>query len=315
MLLNNRNPSGEPAGKRVLITGGSSGIGLTVARSLDGTGARVVLLARGAQGLAEAAQTLENCAGTIAADVTDADAIASAVSEASGLLGGLDVVVACAGAGAYGPFLEMAPEDWQRTVAITLVGLMNTAHAAIPELELAEGTLVVIGSVAGRLPTPWLAAYTAAKHGVRGFLRSLDTELRAQRRPVSLALVAPGPVDTPFWQRARTPDGRLPPEIAGAYRPEDVANEVLRAIADPRRLERTVGGLFAAVAFVDSLIPNRVLAPLGLLARLGWRAREQRPVSDDDALSQPTSSAHREGGLASRGSGLQQARDLGSSRP
>jgi NAD(P)-dependent dehydrogenase (short-subunit alcohol dehydrogenase family) len=293
------------AGRRVLVTGGSSGIGLTVAEQLSQAGARVVLLARGEAGLAEAAGRVSGCAGTIAADVRDPTAMAAALDQAAGLLGGLDAVVANAGAGAYGPFVEMAPDDVQATVAITLLGTLNTAQAAIGHLERTAGTLVVVGSVAGRLPTPWLAAYAAAKHGVRGFVRSLQCELIAQRKPVRVALIAPGPVDTPFWRRARTPDRRMPPELRGAYRAETVASEVLRALGRPGPTERTVGGLMALPIALDALFPNRVLAPLGMLARLAWRARSRQPPSTDDALAQPTEEAHAGGGLVSRPSALQ----------
>ncbi len=297
------------SGRRALVTGGSSGIGLTIAEHLGRRGFRVVLVARGQEGLVDAAARVPGCAGVIAADVTDAEQTRAALEQADDMLGGLNVVVANAGAGAYGPFLESSPDDYGRTVAVTLLGALNTAHAAIPLLERSHGALVVVGSVAGRLPTPWLSAYTAAKHGVRGFVRSLRCELRAARSPVSVSLVAPGPVNTPFWRRARTPDGRLPPELRGAYPPEDVAAEVLRAIAHPRRTERTVGGLFAAAAFVDSLAPNVTLAPLGVAARLGWRERAQRPASPGDALDAPTTEAVPDGGLASRPSALTRLRN------
>lgn len=303
------------ASRRVLVTGGSSGIGLTIAQQLGRRGARVVLLARGRDGLEDAAAHVPGCAGVVAADVTDAGETDAALAEAAKLLGGLDVVVANAGAGTYGPFVASAPDDYGRTVATTLLGVLNTAHASIPLLEPTHGALVVVGSVAGRLPTPWLAAYTAAKHGVRGFVRSLRCELRAMRSPVSVTLVAPGPVNTPFWRRARTPDCRLPPELRGAYPPEDVATEVLRAIASPRRTERTVGGVFAVAAFLDGLAPNLTLAPLGIAARLGWRAREQQPPSGGDALGEPTREAVRGGGLSTRPSALTRLRNVISGRP
>ncbi|MBV9338903.1 MAG: SDR family NAD(P)-dependent oxidoreductase [Solirubrobacterales bacterium] len=301
--------------KRVLITGGSSGIGLSVAEQLDRAGARVVLVARGREGLDSAAERLSRCAGTIAADVSDPAAVNDAVARAAQLLGGgLDAVVANAGAAAYGPFADMAPDDYGRTIATTLLGMINTAHAAIPQLERTRGTFVVVGSVAGRVPTPWLASYAAAKHGVRGFVRSLAVELRALRKPVRLALIAPGPVDTPFWRRARTSDRRLPPELRGAYRPDDVAAEVVRAIEGRGRTERTVGGLMVPAVFVDALAPNLVLGPLGVLARLGWRRREQSPPSHEDGLAQPTRSARRSGGLVSRPSLLARTRAGGASR-
>ena len=287
------------AGQRVLITGGTSGIGFVTAQQLVLAGSQVAILARGREALSEVAQKLPSVA-TIAADVGNQQEARAAVEEAAERLGGLDAVVVCAGAASYGPFVESNLSDYEQTIRTTLMGTIHTAHAALPHLERTCGSLVVVGSVAGRLPTPWLATYAAAKHAVRGFVRSLACELRAQRRPVRVALIAPGPVDTPFWRRARTPDGRLPPEIRGAYPPEDVAAEIVASLRKRGPVERTVGGLFVPAIALDALIPNRILGPLGVIARLGWRAREQRPVSHDDVFAQPTSSVHASGGLTSR---------------
>ncbi|MBW3654003.1 MAG: SDR family NAD(P)-dependent oxidoreductase [Actinobacteria bacterium] len=297
-------------GRRVLITGGSSGIGLACARELTAGGARIVLLARGEEGLRQAAASLDPAPATLSADVTDATAMRAALAAASHLLGGLDVVVANAAAAAYGPFVDMSVDDYRRTIDVALLGNVNTAHAALAHLEPTAGTLVVVGSIAGRLPTPWLAAYTAAKHGLRGFVRSLSAELRALGSPVKVALIAPGPVDTPFWARSRTVDRRLPPRLYGIYRPEDVAREVTRAIASPRT-ERTVGGLMAALAFVDAIAPNATLRLLGPLARLGWRKRDRRPFEPADALSEPAAQSElRSESLGSRPSLLVRLRDL-----
>jgi short-subunit dehydrogenase len=298
------------AGLRVLITGGSSGIGLACARELTANGARIVLLARGEEGLRQAAASLDPAPATIGADVTDADAMRAALVRAAEVLGGLDVVVANAAVAAYGPFTKMSVDDYRRTIEVALLGMLNTTHAALPHLTRTRGTLVVVGSIAGRVPTPWLAAYSAAKHGVRGFVRSLSVELRALRSPVKLALVAPGPVDTPFWARSRTVDRRLPPRLYGIYKPEDVAREVTRAIGSPRT-ERTVGGLMAVCAFVDAIAPNAIVRLLGPLARPGWRKRDSRPPDGGDALTQPTANAEvHTGVLASRPSVLVKLRDL-----
>lgn len=297
-------------GRRVLITGGSSGIGLACARELTAGGARIVLLARGEEDLRQAAASLDPAPATLSADVTDATALRAALTRAAELLGGLDVVVANAAAAAYGPFVDMSVDDYRRTIDVALLGNVNTAHAALAHLAPTAGTLVVVGSIAGRLPTPWLAAYTAAKHGLRGFVRSLSAELRALGSPVKVALIAPGPVDTPFWARSRTVDRRLPPRLYGIYRPEDVAREVTRAIASPRT-ERTVGGLMATLAFVDAVAPNATLRALGPLARTGWRKRDNRPFEPSDALSEPAAQAElHTGSLHSRPSLLVRLRDL-----
>lgn len=304
-------PHPQPvAGLRVLITGGSSGIGLACVRELTAQGARVVLLARGEEGLRGAAASLDGAPATVAADVTDAAAMRAALARAAELLGGLDVVLANAAATAYGPFTEMSVDDYRRTVEVALLGMLNTTHAALPHLERTAGTLVVVGSIAGRVSTPWLAAYSAAKHGVRGFVRALSIELRALDNPVKVALVAPGPVDTPFWARARTVDRRLPPRLYGVYSPEDVAREVTRAIGSPRT-ERTIGGVMAVWAFVDAIAPNVAVRLLGRLARLGWRRRDSRPYGPADALTQPAAAAElRTSSLGSRPSVLVRLRDI-----
>ena len=302
-----RRPSVALAGRRVLITGGSSGIGLACAQRLVARGADVMLVARGEDELADARGQL-GAALTQAADVGDATAIATAVAEAAARLGGLDAVVADAGAAVYGPFADAEPVDIERTVRTTLLGVLNTAHAALPYLERQRGTLVVVGSIAGHVPTPWLAAYSACKHGVRGFVRSLHAELRAQGSPVQVALVSPGPVDTPFWLRARTTDRRRPPRLAGAYRADDVARAIERALERPRP-ERFVGGLMAAWAFADAVAPPVSLALTGAVAHLGWRRRPAHPASAQDGLHQPTGRAHVRGGLPTRPSLLAAARD------
>lgn len=304
------SPARRLAGARVLITGGSSGIGLECARRLAGAGARLALLSRGGSALEQAAADLPGDVVMVSADVADASRLQAAVGEAASRLGGLDIVISAAGAATYGPFAEMREDEYRRTLDTTLLGMVNTTHATLPELRRSGGVLIVVGSVAGRVPIPWLSAYAAAKHGVRGFARSLNGELRALGSPVRVVVVAPGPVDTPFWRHARTPDGRLPPRIAAVYGTGDVAEEVLRAIASPQRAERTVGGLMAVWALADSLAPNLALRAVALASRLGWRRRAARPASTTDGLGRPAGEAQLSGGLASRPSLLGRLRRL-----
>ncbi|MFL5864209.1 MAG: SDR family oxidoreductase, partial [Solirubrobacteraceae bacterium] len=115
------------AGRRVLITGGTSGIGLAIAQQLTEAGARVILLARGGAGLDDAATKLGGVA-TVTADVGDAAELERAVAQAVDMFGGLDAAIANAGAASYGPFTESSVEDYEQTIRTTLLGMINTAH-------------------------------------------------------------------------------------------------------------------------------------------------------------------------------------------
>jgi NAD(P)-dependent dehydrogenase (short-subunit alcohol dehydrogenase family) len=296
-------------GKGVLITGGSSGIGLACAHELRARGASIALLARGEDALRQAAASLDGEAAVVVADVSDVAATRIAVDTAAELLGGLDVVIANAGAAAYGPFVDMTPDDYRRTIDITLLGMINTVHTALPHLQRSGGALVVVGSISGRLPTPWLAAYTAAKYAVRGFVRTLQIELNALDSPVKVALIAPGPVDTPFWRRGRTTDARVMPRVFGAYLPQDVAREVIRAISSSRT-ERSVGGLMAIAALLDAIAPNTTLRVMSRVAKIGWVHRDSRPIQRADSLTEPVTKARLRLGFRSRPSVLVRLRGL-----
>lgn len=247
---------------RVLITGASSGIGAETARRLARRGDDVALVARGREGLEKTAQAIRDAGGFAIvelADVTERDQIQRAVDAAAAQLGGLDAVVANAGAAAYGLFKDMDPEDVDRTFQVTLNGTVNTARAALPHLEETGGTLVVTGSVGGIHPLPLMTAYTAAKYGVRGFFHGLRLELRATGSKVRVALVHPGPVDTPFWVNV-TPTDRMPPEIPPqiAQTPEQIAKAIVRALEQPRP-ERVVGPLMKALDLVPRPVRDYVL--------------------------------------------------------
>lgn len=127
---------------------------------------------------------------------------------------------------------------------------------------------------------------------------------------MTVALVAPGPVDTPFWRRARTTDGRAMPRLFGAYRPEDVAAEVARALGSSRT-ERTVGGLMATSALFDAIAPNTALRVVSHAAKSGWHDREDRTANHADSLTEPSGQARRRTGLRTRPSVLVKLRDLG----
>jgi NAD(P)-dependent dehydrogenase (short-subunit alcohol dehydrogenase family) len=240
-------------------------------------------------------------------DATDRQAVRLMVDEAAARLGGLDVVIANAASSSYGPFRSVPPDDFDRTVASTFNSAVYTIRSSLPHLETSEGNLVVTGSVAGRLPLPLLSPYVAAKHALRGFVRTLQIELRGAGSPVSVSLVAPGPVDSPFWRHVKSTDGRMPPKLPLSYHPEVVAREILRCAVRPRR-EVTVGGAIALSSALHSIttpLADRIMARAGI-----WAWESGTDNESGSALWEPCGDAEETGGLGGRPSAVGTVRDL-----
>ena len=265
-------------GRRVLITGASSGIGLLCAADMAAEGAEVALIARSRPGLEVAARRVRDEGGeahTYEADVADRDALAEAVSTAVEDLGGLDVAVSCAGAAAYGEFRDTPAEDFDRTVEVTFLGAVNLVRATLPHLEASGGSLVIVGSASDRIPLPLQSAYTASKAALSAFSEVLRAELKAAGSEVSLSLLRPGPVDTPFWSHVTNPDGLAPPRPALVYSADTVSRAIVELAKRPRP-SITVGGMMVAVQLATLVGPLARVA-LGVSTRLAIRASEHRP--------------------------------------
>lgn len=282
-------PEGNPiserelAGQRVLITGGSSGIGLAVAEALVREGAEVALLARNELGLTAAKRKLAEYgadAVTIAADVTDREALTAAVEQAADELGGIDVLVTAAASLSFGRFIETEPADFEATVETILGGTVDTIRAALPHLERSRGAVVAVGSIAARMPLPGMAAYTASKHGLVGFLDTLRIELADRGSSVTFSLVHPGAVDTPLWNNLESSTGLLPPEPPhpAVYSPQSVAEAVLATIRHPRD-EVTAGGLARLQVLFYSYFGSVAKRAMQALARLEHTAGD-RPAGE-----------------------------------
>jgi NADP-dependent 3-hydroxy acid dehydrogenase YdfG len=210
-------------GRTALITGASRGIGAAVARAFSERGARVGLLSRSGENLG-----LPEAIG-VRCDVRDREAVAAATAQVVQQFGALDCVVANAGVGTYGPFLEMAPEDIETMIDVNLKGAIYTAAATLPHLiEAGGGDFVSLASVAGLRAFPGEAVYNASKFGQVGLTRALDIELR--ERGVRVTNVCPGGVATDFALGAGRPETALP-EMMSA---EDVADVVTFCVTRPR---------------------------------------------------------------------------------
>jgi NAD(P)-dependent dehydrogenase (short-subunit alcohol dehydrogenase family)/uncharacterized protein YndB with AHSA1/START domain len=301
-------PEGDPIkereldGQRVLVTGGSSGIGLAVAEGLAREGARVALLARNELGLAAAKRKLA-AHGTeaiaVVADVTDREPLTAAVEDATTQLGGLDVLVTSAASLAFGRFTETDPEDFEATVETVLGGTVDTIRAALPHLEESRGAVVVVGSIAARMPLPGMSAYSASKHGLVGFLDTVRIELEEAGSSVTLSLVHPGAVDTPLWSNLESSTGLLPaePPFPSVYSPESVAEAVLSVIRHPRD-ELTAGGMARAQILFYSYFGGAAKRAMQALARLEHTAGD-RPAGEG-ALSSGKGAGETRGGFDGR---------------
>jgi NAD(P)-dependent dehydrogenase (short-subunit alcohol dehydrogenase family)/uncharacterized protein YndB with AHSA1/START domain len=302
-------PKGEPihrretANQRVLITGGSSGVGLAVAQALAEDGAEVALLARSELGLAAAKRKLAEVgaeAVTVPADVTDREALNAAVDEAARQMGGLDVLVTAAVGLSFGRFVETDPEDFDATVETVLGGTVDTIRAALPHLERSRGAVVTIGSIAAHMPLPGMSAYTASKHGLVGFLETVRVELEESGSSVTLSLVNPGAVDTPLWSNLESSTGLLPPAppTPTLYSPESIAEAVISVVRRPRN-ELTVGGFARGQIAFYSHFGSLGRRAVRALARLEHTAGD-RPAAGEGGLSAGKGQGQTGGGFGGR---------------
>jgi NADP-dependent 3-hydroxy acid dehydrogenase YdfG len=217
----------ELEGKVALVTGASGGIGAAVSKGLHEAGASVGLISRQGDDLG-----LERALG-LACDVRDRAAVRTGAETIVELFGRLDIVIANAGVGAYGPFLELDPEQIEMMIDVNLKGTLYTAAATLPHLIASgEGDFVSIASVAGLRAFPGESVYNASKFGQLGFTRSLDHELREQG--VRATCICPGGVRTNFAIGAGRNEGD--PELEGMLTADEVADVVMFTVTRPRRM-------------------------------------------------------------------------------
>ena len=205
--------------RAALITGGSSGIGLAIARMLRDDGFGLTLASRRAEKVEAAAKELDALA--VAADVADAESCEALVAAHRERYGRLDVLVNSAGVGIAGRVEDLPAKHLDLQLGVNLRGLFLVTQAAIPLLREAKGLIVNLASIAGTLPTPGLATYGATKAAVISLTNSLNGELDGDG--VRAIAICPGFVDTPMAQWS----GIEPAEM---IRPEDCAEIVRMAL-------------------------------------------------------------------------------------
>ena len=215
------------AGKVAIVTGASSGIGLAVAEQLVAAGARVALVARTKSALEELAARLgADRAAAFPADVTDFERMGQLPGEVVARFGGLDILVNNAGLNHRGSILDLTPRQLTDVITTNLTAPIYLTRACADHLR-AGGAVVNVASLAGMVPVPREAAYSASKAGLRAFTRVIAEDLAA--RGIQVSSVCPGPVDTNFFGDVATvPDLVFSQPMSTAA---EVASAVLECIA------------------------------------------------------------------------------------
>ena len=228
----------------IVMTGASSGIGLVTAKQAAGQGVRVVLSARNEHALREAVDAIRHDGGRaiyVVADVADAQQIERLADTAIQEFGRIDTWVNNAAVSMYGRIVDITVEDMRRQMDVNYWGQVYGSRVAVRHMGREGGALINVGSALCDRAIPLQGNYCAAKHALKGFTDALRMELEEAQVPISVTLVKPASVDTPFFEKAKTYLGMEPQPVPPVYAPEVVADVILHAAQQPLR-EVIAGG-------------------------------------------------------------------------
>lgn len=277
------------AAQVIVITGASSGIGLTTAEMAAERGARVVLSSRNGPALKDAVARIcarGGHASYIVADVANAAAVERIAEHAMQEFGGFDTWVNNAGTGTYGRLIDTPLSEKRRVFDVNFWGIVHGCRAAVPYLRKRGGAIINIGSGASDVALPLLGIYSASKQAVRGYTDALRLELEKENAPISVTLIKPSSIDTPFIEHARTHMGVEPAYSPPVYSPEEVARAILHA-AEKATREITVGGSGKLLSVMSTVAPR--LTDLFQEATQFRMVKSHQPDDSIDAFDAPKS--------------------------
>ena len=273
--------------KTIIITGASSGMGREAALRLAKRGDRVVLAARSKDELQQLARACGEMALAVPCDVSDAQQVEELAEQAVAQFGNVDAWLHTAAVASFGRFWETPPATMKRLVEVDLVGSMFVAREAIRRFQRQEtgGTLVLVSSVLGKTPIPYLNVYNAAKHGMVGLATSIRADLKdAGVDHVRVVNVMPPSTATPFYDHAANYVGLRPKAPPPAYSVETLADALVAAIDDPSEEEVTVGAMGKLMRIAHGAAPGLYETLTGPYSKTMF-TEEQVPPHDGAVFS------------------------------
>ncbi|ARV58761.1 short-chain dehydrogenase [Nostocales cyanobacterium HT-58-2] len=266
----------------VAVVGASSGIGRETAFQFARRGAKVVVSARDESKLKSLVEEIRGFgreATYFVADVEVFEQVKAIADKTVEVYGRIDTWVHLPAISLFALFEDVTPEEFKRIIDVNLMGQVYGAMAALPHLKReGRGALIHISSIEGRRSFPYQSAYSAAKHGIEGFVEALRVELQHEQIPISVTSVKPAVINTPFWNNARTKLGVKPSGIPPYYDPKLVADAIVYAAEHPTR-DFLVGDAAKVLDLLQWLSPSLVDS---LLLRIGFNLqRTSEPKSED----------------------------------
>jgi short-subunit dehydrogenase len=281
----------------IVITGASSGIGLVSARMAAKRGARLVLNARNEEALRRVSNEINSAGGKacyVVGDVADFEDVQKIANEAIRRFGGFDTWVNNAAVSIYGPVLDQPLEDHRRLFETNYWSVVHGSTVACAHLGRKGGALINVGSVLSDVAIPIQGTYCASKHAVKGYTDALRLELEEAGLPISVTLIKPGTIDTPYVQHARNLMPVEPQNPPPVYAPETVAEAILYCAEHPER-DVYVGGGAKALAVAGHYAPRLTDKVLEAMMFDVQQSDQPSPYNRIDSLYAPSADGEERG--------------------